>query len=178
MKYLLRATGVVLIALILAVASFESFHKWRFGHFAGYGIHTDIITKSAGLTQADFHFVRLLNLTFSTVDLEGCRMGGGYAGNGIFYDFDVQKWDAPNRRWLIFRGADEWDTNSDLRSFSQICSRAELTHIRPLTSQIVAWTYKDWITRPDPIRVVVYSSLTQPTEKQQVYYSEAFINTR
>jgi len=161
-----------MVVLAIAVTLFEYLHLKTFGHLVGYGVHTDVVAKS------DFHFVRLLNLSFSTVDIEGCRMPGGYAGKGIFYDYDVQKWDPSTRRWLIFRGAGTWDTISHEHSFSHMkCATKEVTRILPLTSRVVAWTYKDWITTSDPIRVVLYSTLTQPAEKQRIIYTEMFTNT-
>lgn len=176
-KLLFRTVGIAIIALAIAVALFELLHHRRFGHFVGYGPHTDIIITPTGVDLGEFHFVRLLNLSSSTIDIEGCRMGGGYAGNGIFYEFDVQKWDPSSRRWLTFRGADTWDTDSSKRSFPHNCAKSEITHIRPFTSKVVAWTYTGWITTPDPIRVVVYTSLTQSPEKQRRFYTEMFTNT-
>lgn len=171
MKHLIRVAAYAMATLAIAIASFEFYHQVRFGHFVGYGVHTDIVGES------DFHFVRVLNLSLSTVDIEGCRMGGGYAGNGIFYDFDVQKWDPSTQRWLIFRGADTWDTNSHKRSFSHNCAPGEVTHILPFTSRVVAWTYKGWVTTSDPIRIVVYTSLTQSKRKQRIICTETFSNT-
>jgi hypothetical protein len=157
-------------ALVIVAVSFEIYHERNFGHFVGYGVHTDIVVES------DFHFARVLNLSLSTLDIKGCRMGGGYAGNGIFYDFDVQKWDPSNGQWLIFRGADTWDANSHEHTFPLKCAPGEVTHIPPITSRVVAWTYKGWITTPDPIRIVVYTSLIQPAGKQRIIYSETFSN--
>jgi hypothetical protein len=177
-KRLFKAVGTATVAAAIAVTSFELLHHRRFGHFVGYGAHTDIIATPTGIDSEEFHFVRLLNLSFSTIDIEGCRMGGGYAGRGIFYDFDVQKWDNSFRQWLTFRGADTWDTDSSEHSFPQKCASSEITHIWPLTSKVVAWTYTGWITKPDPIRVVVYTSLTQPPDKQRRFYTEMFTNIR
>ena len=161
----------MIIVLVIVVTMAELLHHERFGHFVGYGLHTDIIAKS------DFHFVRLSNISISPVYLEGCRNGGGYAGDGIFYDYDVQKWDASTRQWLIFRGADTWDANLHEHSFPLKCAEREITNLMPLRSEVVAWTYKGWITTSDPIRVVVYSSLTPPTERQRIIYTEMFTNT-
>jgi len=177
-KRLFKTAGIVMVALVITGTTFEVVHHRRFGHFVGYGPHTDIIITPTGVDSGEFHFVRLLNLSSSTIDIEGCRMGGGYAGNGIFYEFDVQKWDPSSRRWLTFRGADTWDADTSKRSFQNNCSPSEITHTRPLTSKVVAWTYTGWITTADPIRVVVYTSLTQPPEKQQRFYTEMFVNTR
>jgi hypothetical protein len=177
-RHSFKAAGIAMLAVAIALASFELLHHRRFGHFVQYGTHTDIIITPTGANSEAFHLVRLLNLSFSTIDIEGCRMGGGYAGNGIFYDFDVQKWDTSSRQWLTFRGADTWDADSSVRSFShKNCASAEITHIRPLTSEVVAATYTGWTKTADPIRVVVYTPLSQPPEKQRRFYTEMFINT-
>lgn len=159
MRHLLRATAIAIVLAVIVVTSFELLHHRRFGHLVGYGAHTDIIITPTGVDSGEFHLVRLSNFSFSMIDIEGCRMGGGYAGNGIFYEFDVQKWDPSLRRWLTFRGADTWDTDSSKRSFPHNCAPSEVTHIWPFTSKVVAWTYTGWTTTDDPIRVVADSEV-------------------
>lgn len=176
-----RAIRVVVASVLVFIASvaiIEGRHHHKFGHFVGYGSHTDIVVGNSDVGSGDTYFAQLWNLSLATVDVEGCRLPGGYVGEGILYRWDVQKWNPATQGWDSLHGADTWVAKPFGGYWSEEGCLPEMTHVRPLSWRKVAWVYKDWVTTGDPIRIAVHTSATTPPEKQQILYTELFVVKR
>src|SRR5580765_3947136 len=97
-----------LLVLMLFATTVEGWHRLRFGHFVGPGLHTDVLVENSDIGSRDMYVARIWNLSLQTLDIEGCRLPGGFAGSGVLYHWDVQRW-APSRNdWGSLHGADNW----------------------------------------------------------------------
>ena len=103
-----RISITLTLAIIALLVGAQAWHRYRFGHFLGYGLHTDVVIGDSDIGTNDVYYARIWNLSASTVEIEGCRLPGGYAGEGVLYRWDVQKWDSSAQQWSNLRGADNW----------------------------------------------------------------------
>lgn len=153
----------------------EAHHHHKFGHFVGYGLHTDVVLGNSDIGTNDMYFAQLLNLSVLTAHLEGCRLPGGFAWEGILYRWDVQKWSLSTQSWNSLRGADSWvPTPFGGYSNDEKCL-PEITHIRPFTARKVAWVFDSWVTTGDPVRIAIHTSATAPPDKQRILYTGIFV---
>jgi|SRR6267378_819528 len=160
--------------MVAGMAIVQTLHHRRFGHFVRYGWHTDIVMGNSDIALNDTYFAHLWNLSLLPADLEGCRLPGGFAGEGILYRWDVQRWNPASQSWNSLRGADTWVPEPFGGYSNDEKCRPEMTHIWPFTGRKVAWVYKDWVTTGDPIRIAIHTSATAPANRQQVIYTEIF----
>jgi hypothetical protein len=173
-----RITKVLVLGLAIcgcALVTAETVHHHRFGHFVGYGLHTDVIVANSAIGTYDTYVARIWNISIKTLDIEGCRLPGGYAGEGIIYRWDIQKWEQSGKRWVSLRGADTWVPKPFGGYDNEEPCRPEMTPVRPLQSLRAGWVYKDWVTTGESIRVAIHTSATSPPEKQQIVYTSMFV---
>jgi hypothetical protein len=168
----------VLVLIAAMMATIEARHHRKFGHFVGYGLHSDIVVANSDIGTNDTYFAQLWNLSLSTLDVEGCRLPGGYAGKGILYRWDVQKWNPATQAWDSLHGADTWIARPFAGYWNEEACLPEMTHIRPFSARKVAWVYKDWVTTGDAIRIAVHTSATVPPDRQRVVFTELFVIRR
>jgi hypothetical protein len=172
---------VVLVALALLIPGvIEIGHYLRFGHFIGYGLHTDIVRGNSDIGYADMYFANVWNLTISPFDIEGCVFANDVPGrqDSVFYRWDVQKWDSANQRWMSLHGADTWVPNPFGGSWNEEPCFPQMTHIGPFQSHKVAWVYKDWVTTGEPVRMAIHTSVLKSPNMQQIIYTKTFVVKR
>src|SRR5580765_7773717 len=85
-----RGFFALLIILIGFVAA-ESFHRYKFHHFVGYGVHMDVVLGDSDVGRRDMFYARVWNLSSHTLVVEGCRLPGGFSGSGTLYHWDIQR---------------------------------------------------------------------------------------
>lgn len=171
---------VILVALALFTPGvIEVYHYLRFGHFVGYGLHTDILRGNLDIGSNDTYYARLWNLTTSPFDIEGCPFASDVpgAGSSVVYNWDIQKWNISNKQWMSLHGADNWVPKAFGGSWNdeEPCIDPELTHLQPLQSRKVAWVYKDWVTTGELVRIAIHTSVSKAPEGQQIIYTDAFV---
>jgi hypothetical protein len=171
--------AIVIIAIIaLAVPVSEVAHRVRYGHFLRPGLHTDVVRGDSDIGTNDTYYARVWNLTFKTIEIEGCRLPGGYVGSGVLYHWDVQRWDVSRNNWSSLHGANNWipqplgGSNSNDDYWSK-CGN-EITRVRPFTTRTLAWVYKDWVTPSDLIRMAIHTSAKTPLDQQMIIYTQMF----
>lgn len=172
-----RLTVVFASMVLVTVISFEGWHKFRFEHFVGTGVHTDIVLSNSAVGTNDTYVARVWNLSGRTVDVEGCKLPGGYAGTGVLHHWDVQRWDPSRHDWSSLHGANTWLPKplggSDWQDYWSRCG-GEITRIRPFTFRDLAWVYKDWVNPSDKIRMAIHTSVKLPLDRQSIIYTEIF----
>ncbi len=92
-KVLVWCFGLVVVLLLTA----EGWHHHKFGHFVGYGLHADVILGNSAVGKNDTYYAVLKNLSVTNLQIEGCRLPGGFIGSGTLYQWDVQRvtnWDS------------------------------------------------------------------------------------
>lgn len=166
------------VSFVLAVCAVEGYHFWRTRHFVGYGPHIDVVVGNSDIGRRDMYYARYWNLSAHSDYIEGCRLPGGYAGEGILYRWDVQKWNGTARRWDSLRGADNWVPTPFGGYGSDKKCMAEVTRIRPLGSRVLGWVYKDWVTTGEPVRIAIHTSLSLPPSQQPILYTTTFVVDR
>jgi hypothetical protein len=168
--------GFVIVAALIAIAA-EGWHRFHFGHFVGYGLHTDIVLVSSAVGKNDTYVARVWNLSAKTIEVEGCKLPGGYAGSGVLYHWDVQRWDPSRHEWSSLNDANNWIPQPlgsfDLGSAWSRCG-GEVTRIRPLAARELAWVFRDWVAKDDAIRMAIHTSVKMPLDRQQIIYTQTF----
>jgi hypothetical protein len=171
-------TGVAL-TLLLAGASLlvvECWHHALYGHFVGYGLHSDVVLGDSDIQKNDTYYARVWNLSLHTVAVEGCRLPGGYAGEGMLYRWDVQRFDIVQRRWNSLRGANNWVPQQfggyDNEAWPGC--RPEVTRIYPLSTRTLAWVYRGWVNGGDAVRMAIHTSTELPANDQPIIYTPVF----
>jgi hypothetical protein len=164
------------IGLVLSII--EGRHYYQLRHFAGYGPHIDVVLGRGWSSRRDTYYARLWNISVHSIYIEGCRLPGGYAGEGVIYTWDVQRWNDSSQSWDSLRGADHW-ASTPFGSFEdnpKCPSKAvEVTRIRPLRATVLGWVYKDWVTTGEPVRMAIHTSLSLPPSQQPIFYTNTFI---
>ena len=173
-KILVIAAVLVAVALVAWV---EAAHYYRFRHLVGYGIHMDVVLGNSEIGTRDMFYARVWNLSLHTLVVEGCRLPGGYVGEGILYRWDVQRWDQNTRQWNSLQGADHWvpEPFGGSSQDSLAGCKGELTKIAPLQVRVLGWVYKDWVTSNEPVRIAVHTSVSRPPEQQAILYTNLFV---
>jgi hypothetical protein len=106
---------------------------------------------------------------------------GGYAGEGVMYTWDVQRWNASSPTWESLRGADHWvPTPFGGYSNDEKCGSTamQVTRIRPLGAAVLGCVYKDWVTTGEPVRMAIHTSPSQPPTQQPIFYTNTFVVNR
>jgi hypothetical protein len=170
-----RLAAILSVAFALAVlVCIEGFHYYKFRHFVGYGVHMDVVLGNSDVGRRDTFRARVWNLSSRTLDVEGCRLPGGYVGEGILYHWDVQKWNVRTSTWDSLEGADNWLPTPFGKELWEGCN-PEVTHIRPFSTRVLGWVYNSWVTSGEPVRVAVHTSLHVPPTQQRILYTETFV---
>jgi hypothetical protein len=172
-----KIVTAILLLCAVAVVGVEGFHYYKFGHLVGYGPHMDVVLGNSDVGKQDTFYARVWNVSLHSLDVEGCRLPGGYAGEGILYRWDVQKWNPQTRTWNSLQGADNW-TKEPFRGSTQDgmegCN-GELTRVAPFTTRVLGWVYKDWVTSGEPVRMAVRTSVKLPPDQQRILYTDEFV---
>jgi len=177
----MKRIGVALVALIclltIAIGVAEIHHRFKFGHFVGYGINTDVVLGNSDVGNSDMYYAWARNITFRPFPIEGCREASDVGGrpDSVYYHWDVQKLDHSNQRWISLDGADTWVPTAFGGSWREVPCRPVKTLLQPLGLRRLAWVFKDWVTTGEPVRMAIHSSATVPPEAQKVIYTELFI---
>ena len=178
MKRIVTVLVVCFVAVVLVISVLEVFHYRRVGYLFGYGPHIDVILGNSSIGRNDTYCARLSNLSLHSVYVEGCRLPGGYAGKGIMYSWDIQRWNASRQLWESLGGADHW-VEEPFGGFDnkEKCApnALETTRIRPFRTAVLGWVYKDWVTSREPIRMAIHTSLSLPTDRQPILYTRTFV---
>jgi len=146
--------GVVLLALSGA----EIYHHQRFGHFFGYGLHSDVILGNSDVGANDMYYAWLWNLSFEPFEIEGCDEPSDVGGvpDSVLYRWDVQKRDSLNQRWVSLRGADNRVQTPFGGNWNEDGCSPVMTRIRPF-------------------RMAIQTSARVPPESQRIVYTEMFV---
>jgi hypothetical protein len=84
-----RIVMLVVLALVASMAMvmsvLEGRHYYRMRHFVGYGPHIDVVLGNSDIGRRDTYYARLWNVSLHNIYIEGCRLPGGYAGEGVMY---------------------------------------------------------------------------------------------
>ena len=168
---------VAIVVIALAVPAIEVAHRVRYGHFLRPGLHTDVVRGNSDVGTNDTYYGRVWNLSLRTVEIEGCRLPGGYVGSGVLYHWDVQRWDASRNDWSSLDGANNWVHRplggSGSNDYWSRCG-GEITRVRPLAIRTLAWVYKDWVIPSDSIRMAIHTSVKTPLDQQRIIYTQMF----
>jgi hypothetical protein len=110
MKSIRKVLLVVSATGIFAFGAAEILHHHRFGQFAEYGLHTDVILGNSDIATHDTYIANLWNLSLTLFDLEGCIVPSDVGGvtDSVLHRWDVQKRDSISGTWVYLRGADTW----------------------------------------------------------------------
>lgn len=168
--------GLAIIAL--CAIALVTWHRARYGDWPAPGLHTDVVLGNSDIGTNDTYYARVWNLSLRTIEIEGCRLPGGYVGSGTLYHWDVQRWDDSRHDWSSLQGANNWlpqplgawDSDNDYWSK---CG-GEITRIRPLGSRTVAWIFKDRVREGDNVRMAVHTSVKLPLYRQRIIYTQTF----
>lgn len=105
LRVLALVTGVL---LVIVLVSLEARHKLWFGRFVSYGLDVQVLRESASIGIpgiGSMYSAELYNYTFKTIQFVGCR---GPKDTSPYYEivyrYEVQKWDALNRKWIQIMG--------------------------------------------------------------------------
>lgn len=164
-------------SIVIAVSVLQWRHYSRMHHLAGYGPHIDVVLGNSDIGRRDMYYARLWNVSMRSIYIEGCRLPGGFAGEGVMYEWDVQKWNASSQNWDSLRGADHWVSSpfggfdNDLKCPSEAVERAR---IPPLGAAVLGWVYKDWVTTGEPVRMAIHTSLSRSPSQQPIFYTNTF----
>jgi hypothetical protein len=178
-KPTLLLAGIFALALTACV-SIEGFHYYKFRHLVGWGVHMDVALGNSDAGERDTYYARVWNVSLHSLSVEGCRLPGGYVGEGILYRWDVQKWDAATRQWNSLQGADNWmqgPFEGSKEDGLEGCN-AESTRIGPFSTRVLGWVYKDWVTSGEPVRMAIHTSVSVPAMQQQILYTDTFVVRR
>ena len=177
----LFATLGIIVSVALVLSVLEGRHYQRMRHFAGYGPHIDVVLGNSDIGRRDTYYARLWNVSLHNIYIEGCRLPGGYAGEGVMYTWDVQRWNAASQTWESLRGADHWvPTPFGGYGNEEKCAKnaVEMTRVRPLGAAVLGWVYKDWVTTGEPVRMAIHTSISRPPSQQPIFYTNTFVVNR
>jgi hypothetical protein len=168
---------VVIATAFIACGVAELVHHHRFGHFVGYGVHTDVTLGNSDIGTHDMYYARLLNLSLRPFALEGCIFPSDVIGvpDSVLHRWDVQKRDSLSGQWLSLRGADTWVAAPFGGYWKEEPCRSAMIRLAPFQGRDVAWVYKDWVTTGEPVRMAIHTLVSKPPEKQMIVYTDAFI---
>jgi hypothetical protein len=107
----LQKAGVVFVAVLCAgLFLHELSHFWRYGHFAPFGLHADVLITSSSEVLgvegvAKIYHARLTNYGIFSSSVVVCaeRVAGAPE---IGVNYIVERWDSRSGNW---RGVPEWD---------------------------------------------------------------------
>jgi len=154
-----RAGMGVLILLTLFGCALELRHRSKYGHFAAYGIHTDVVSENHDLgipgVQTVYCMV-LTNLTFFPAKFEAIKLPGGFIGSGYKYHDQLQKWDQKSGSWVTVMdtvavsAGSGWDRPNITRTIWPGQS------IYPIGWDAIAAT--EGVTSGDTVRIAVFNT--------------------
>jgi len=174
---MIKKAIIAIVIIALAATVVEAAHRVLYGHFLRPGLHTDVIRGDSDIGTNDMYYARVWNLSFRTIEIEGCRLPGGIVGTGVLYHWDVQRWEASRNDWSSLHGANNWIPRSlggsDSNDYWSKCG-GEITRVRPFATRTLAWVYKDWVTPSDSIRIAVHTSVKTPLDQQMIIYTQMF----
>lgn len=138
-----------------------------------YGVHVDIMRATAdvgipGVTSS--YAVKLRNYTVFPITFEGVQMPGGYPASGVWYHYQVERWDAK---------AQTWNTVAEINPATMGNNRVVIKRVWPGgTLYPVTWeatAARDAFRKGDQARFVIFSSL-KPADAagQKIMYSPGF----
>jgi len=175
MKKRIAIRIVALMAFTLAIIELR--HHIHYGHFVSYGVHTDVILSNSDVGMNDTYVACVWNLSLRSIDVEGCKLPGGYVGSGTLHHWDVQKWDSSRRGWSSLNGANHWTPQAfatpDPKDKWARCGGAT-TRIYPFAARKLAWVFKEWVAKGEKVRMAIHTSATLPADKQPIIYSPTF----
>jgi hypothetical protein len=179
-KTMRRIRTAVTVLLFLGTVSFcsaEIYHRLKFGHFASYGAHTDVILGNSDIASDDMYYAHLYNFSVLPLEIDGCIAVHTDGSAVVDYRWDVQKWDSSRSQWASLRGANTWVPKAFGGYWTADKCHRVPTIVLPFTSKKVAWVYKDWVTTGEPVRIALHTSVTSPPESQRIIYTKTFIVT-
>lgn len=177
----MKKTGIVLgllvAVVVLALGGAELYHQIVFGHFVGWGIHTDVVLGNSDVGTRDMYFAKLWNLSLTPFEIEGCLFANDVPGvpASVLYRWDVQKHGSSGDRWLSLHGADTWMPGPFEGVWREEGCVPSVTRVLPLHRRTVGWVYKDWVTTGEPVRMAIHTSATKPPEAQHIVYTQTFV---
>lgn len=169
LRILVSCVGFAFVLTVIAEVS----HHHRYGHFVGYGLHIDVILGDSAVGTNDTYYAVLRNLSVHKFRIEGCRLPGGYAGSGVLYTWDVQRFNSSRGDWDSLRGANNWVPNPFAWEQWEGC-RGEVTRLSPFSSRVTAWVFNGWVRNGDTVRMAIHTSVDLPPEKQVIVYTPTF----
>jgi hypothetical protein len=138
-----------------------------------YGIHVDIMRMTAdvgipGVTTS--YAVKLRNQTVFPIAFEGVQLSGGYPASGVWYHYQIDKWNA---------AAKTWNTVAVVNPATMGNNRVVTQRVWPGgTLYPVTWeatAARDAFQKGDLARFVIFSSLKPASSKEQkIIYSPSF----
>jgi hypothetical protein len=177
-----RAFAAIIVIGSLVVFGFEAWHRWNFGHFVGYGLHTDVYLSNSDAGTNDMYFAKLWNLTVSPIELVGCADPSDVGGvpDSVFYRWDVQKRESSGGQWVSLHGSNNWLKTPFDESWKkeEPCQTVRTTLLPFHSINKAAWVFKDWVTTGEPVRMAIHTSVIQPTESQKIIYTDTFVVER
>ena len=171
----LIAVLVFSASIVLAASVLEGCHYYRMHHFVKYGLHIDVVLGNSDIGRKDTYYARIWNLSVHSIYVEGCRLPGGYAGEGVLYRWDVQRWNVSAQRWDSLRGADNWVPTPFGGYANDEKCLPQMTRIRPLGTRVLGWVYKDWVTTGEPVRMAIHTSVSRPATQQTILFTSTFV---
>jgi hypothetical protein len=140
----------------------------------GYGLHADVLLGDSDVGVNDTYYAVVKNLSVTNYGIEGCRMPGGIAGSGIYFQYDVQRFNRSRRDWDSLRGANNWLPEPFASERWAGCPHGDIWRIPQFSSRRMAWVFKDWVTNGDVVRIAIRTSFDLPTDQQRIIYTPTF----
>ena len=141
---------IVLIAVVvfcgsiaLLASALEGHHYYRTHHLVSYGSDIDVVLDNSDTGRQDTYYARIWNVSVHSIYIEGCRLPGGYLGEGISYRWDVQRWNVSAQHWDSLRGADNWVPRPFGGYENDEKFLAEMTLYDPSRTRVLGWVYKE-----------------------------------
>jgi hypothetical protein len=167
---LVCCVGIVLAFNLTA----EGWHHHRYGHFVGYGLHADVFLGNSDVGKNDTYYAVVKNLSFASYGIEGCRMPGGFVGSGVYFQWDVQRFNHSRRDRDSLRGANNWLPEPFASEHWDGCPHGDTLRIPPFSSRVTAWVFRDWVTNGDVVRIEIRTSFDLPIDQQLIIYTPTF----
>jgi hypothetical protein len=125
-------------------------------------------------SKNETYYAMVENLSINNYQIEGCRMPGGIAGSGIYFQWDVQRFNRSRLDWDSLPGANNWLPEPFASERWDGCDRGDIWPILPFSTRVPAWVFKSLVTKGDVVRMAIRTSLRLPTNQQLIIYTPTF----
>lgn len=174
-RVVLLVIAVALLSVVVLGVAWQFRHRHYFGHFADYGIHTDLLSANEdwGVPGVRTSYaMKVTNLSFRPVKFQAIKLPGGFAGYGFLYHEVIQRWDS-KKGWVTYSDSSVLNKGRPWTEPNASVTLWPGQSIYP--TGVEALGAKEGMSEGDKLRILIFPKFEVSTAEQgEAIYSRPF----